>query len=111
MPPSSKKKSKPHGQNNTKEKIDDYANQISDAMIGGGNSRIDAQHKKGKYTARERLDRLLDVDTFVETGTFVSHKAVGLMRDKEEIAGDGVVTGYGRIHGRLVYVYAQDFTV
>jgi acetyl-CoA carboxylase carboxyltransferase component len=111
VPPSSRKKSKSLEQNNTKEKLDDYTTQISDAMIGGGDSRIAAQHKKGKYTARERLDRLLDPDTFVETGTFVSHKAVGLMRDKEEIAGDGVVTGYGRIHGRLVYVYAQDFTV
>ncbi len=95
----------------TKEKIDDYVKRTQSAFQGGGEARIEAQHKKGKFTARERIDRLLDPDTFVETGIFMAHKGIGLMKGKAAIPGDGVVTGYGRIHGRLVYVYAQDFTV
>jgi acetyl-CoA carboxylase carboxyltransferase component len=95
----------------TKEKIDNLKIRIKEAELGGGENRIKAQHAKGKYTARERLQRLLDPDTFVERGMFVGHKEVGLMRDKPKIDGDGVVTGYGRIFGRLVYVFSQDFTV
>ncbi|MHA2098972.1 MAG: acyl-CoA carboxylase subunit beta [Candidatus Kariarchaeaceae archaeon] len=81
------------------------------AMQGGGPERIKAQHDKGKFTARERLARLLDPGTFVETGVFISHKSVGLMRNKPPFDGDGVVTGYGRINDRLVYVFSQDFTI
>lgn len=97
--------------NTTEDKIDHYKNRKQMAMQGGGEKRIKAQHDKGKFTARERLARLLDPGTFVETGMFISHKSVGLMRNKAPIDGDGVVTGYGRINDRLVYVYSQDFTI
>lgn len=100
-----------NGMSSTRSKLRDYATRLDKAMQGGGESRIKAQHDKGKYTARERIARLFDPDTFIETGLFISHKAIGLMKGKEPIDGDGVVTGYGRINGRLVYVYAQDFTV
>ena len=81
------------------------------ARLGGGEERIAAQHAKGKLTARERIEQLLDAGTFTETGMFVTHRAVGLGMEKSHPAGDGVVTGYGKIDGRLVYVFAQDFTV
>lgn len=95
----------------TKDKIKNHNVRVESAAMGGGQKRIDAQHAKGKYTARERITRLLDPDTFVETGMFMAHKEVGLMRGKAKIDGDGVVTGYGRVAGRLVYVFSQDFTV
>lgn len=95
----------------TRAKIKDFKKQVEKAKLGGGQARIDKQHEKGKYTARERLQRLLDPETFVETGMFVGHKEIGLMKNKPIVPGDGVVTGYGRINGRLVYVYSQDFTV
>ena len=60
---------------------------------------------------RERISKLLDPGTFVETGMFVSHKEIGLMKNKDEIYGDGVVTGYGRVDGKLIYVFSQDFTI
>jgi propionyl-CoA carboxylase beta chain len=82
-----------------------------DARAGGGPQRIESQHKKGKLTARERLYFLLDEDSFEEIGALVTHRAVDFGLDKEKYPGDGVVTGFGRIHGRLVYVFAQDFTV
>lgn len=94
-----------------KGKIKYHQQRVEAAMEAGGQRRIDAQHAKGKFTARERLARLLDPDSFVETGMFVGHKEVGLMKGKPKIDGDGVVTGYGRIDGRLVYVFSQDFTV
>jgi propionyl-CoA carboxylase beta chain len=81
------------------------------AELGGGQKRIDSQHKKGKLTARERLKLLLDEGSFEETGKFVTHRAVDFGLEKEHYYGDGVVTGYGTIDGRLVYVYSQDFTV
>jgi propionyl-CoA carboxylase beta chain len=81
------------------------------ALAGGGSERIENQHSKGKLTARERLILLLDRDSFQETGKFVKHRSTDFGMDKRHFPGDGVVTGYGRIHGRLVYVYAQDFTV
>lgn len=81
------------------------------AMQGGGETAIDKQHAKGKKTARERIEVLLDKDTFVETDTFVTHRASGFGMDKNHPLGDGVVTGWGKVDGRLVYVYAQDFTV
>jgi propionyl-CoA carboxylase beta chain len=73
-----------------------------EALLGGGQARIDAQHKKGKLTARERLDLLLDEGSFEEIGKFVMHRAKDFGLDKEYYLGDGVVTGYGTIHGRLV---------
>uniref|UniRef100_A0A673WK14 Propionyl-CoA carboxylase beta chain, mitochondrial n=1 Tax=Salmo trutta TaxID=8032 RepID=A0A673WK14_SALTR len=83
------------------------------ALIGGGQKRIDAQHKRGKLTARERVELLLDKDSFVEYDMFVEHRCsdFGMEEDHNKFAGDSVVTGQGRINGRLVYVFSQDFTV
>jgi acetyl-CoA carboxylase carboxyltransferase component len=81
------------------------------AKLGGGPQRIETQHKKGKLTARERLDLLLDPGTFNELDMFVTHRATDFGLDEQKILGDGVVTGYGQINGRLVYVFSQDFTV
>ena len=81
------------------------------ARLGGGEKRIESQHKKGKYTARERVALLLDEGSFEEFDMFVQHRSTNFNIDKETYLGDGVVTGCGTIDGRLVYVYAQDFTV
>src|SRR3972149_2633970 len=83
----------------------------AEAEQGGGPERIPRQHEAGKLTARERLDRLLDEGSFVELDRFVVHRSTDFGMEKNRIPGDGVVTGYGRIEGRLVYVFAQDFTV
>ncbi|MBK9460953.1 MAG: acyl-CoA carboxylase subunit beta [Sphingobacteriales bacterium] len=84
---------------------------IAEAKLGGGQARIDKQHKTGKLTARERLDLLLDKNSFEEIGMFVEHRCRDFDMEKQQFLGDGVVTGYGTINGRLVYVYSQDFTV
>jgi propionyl-CoA carboxylase beta chain len=81
------------------------------AELGGGEKRVQAQHERGKLTARERLELLLDEGSFVELDRFVVHRATGFGIENQKILGDGVVTGYGRINGRLVYVFSQDFTV
>jgi propionyl-CoA carboxylase beta chain len=81
------------------------------ARQGGGERRIEAQHAKGKLTARERLEVLLDEGTFEEWDMFVEHRCADFDMDQQKIPGDGVVTGYGMINGRLVFVYSQDFTV
>lgn len=81
------------------------------AAQGGGEKRIEAQHAKGKLTARERLNLLLDPDSFEELGMLVKHRSTNFGLDKQQFLGDGVVTGYGRVNGRLVYVFSQDFTV
>ena len=81
------------------------------ARIGGGLKRVEAQHKKGKLTARERLDVLLDEGSFEEWGMFVEHRSSDFGMAEQKIPGDGVVTGYGTINGRLVFVFSQDFTV
>ncbi|EDY36425.1 hypothetical protein ABOONEI_415 [Aciduliprofundum boonei T469] len=81
------------------------------AMEGGGEERIKKQHEKGKLTARERIEKLLDEGTFVELGMFAESRATEFGMDKKRFPGDGVVTGYGTIDGRLVFVYAQDFTI
>ena len=83
----------------------------AEALLGGGQKRIDSQHKKGKLTARERLHFLLDEGSFEEIGMFVTHRATEFGLDREKYLGDGVVTGYGTVNGRLVYVFSQDFTV
>ncbi len=83
----------------------------TESREGGGQKRIDAQHKKGKLTARERIDLLLDRGSFVEIGAFVRHQATAFGLDKDRPYGDGVVTGWGKVDGRTVYVFAQDFTV
>lgn len=82
-----------------------------EALLGGGEERIKAQHDKGKLTARERIDLLLDTSTFRETDKFVTHRCADFGLDKNKVLGDGVVTGYGRINGRRVCVFAEDFTV
>lgn len=81
------------------------------ALEGGGEEKIRIQHQKGKLTARERIDFLLDKGSFQETGKLVTHRSVDFGLEKTKIPGDGVVTGYGTIDGRMVYIYAQDFTV
>src|SRR5689334_13257231 len=86
-------------------------NKIAEAALGGGEARIASQHKKGKLTARERLQLLLDEGSFEELDMLVANRNRGLTAEQEQFLGDGVVTGYGTIHGRLVYVFSQDFTV
>ncbi len=81
------------------------------AELGGGQQRIDKQHAAGRLTARERINLLLDPDTFVEIDKFVTHKCTEFGMENNKTLGDGVVTGYGKIEGRLMYVFAQDFTV
>lgn len=84
---------------------------IKQAQEGGGAARIESQHKKGKLTARERVHFLMDEGSFEEIGMFVTHRSTDFGMEKEQYPGDGVVTGYGNINGRLVYVFSQDFTV
>jgi propionyl-CoA carboxylase beta chain len=81
------------------------------ARMGGGEPRIKAQHERGKLTARERIEVLLDPDSFEEYGMFVEHRQHNFGMDKSKVPGDGVVTGQGTVNGRLVFVYSQDFTV
>nr|MCH9659521.1 methylmalonyl-CoA carboxyltransferase [Bacteroidota bacterium] len=83
----------------------------SSALLGGGVKRISTQHDKGKLTARERIEGLLDPDSFEETGMFVEHRCDNFGMKNKKFSGDGVVTGHGTINGRLVFVYSQDFTV
>ena len=83
----------------------------AESRLGGGLARIDQQHAKGKLTARERLDLLLDPDSFVEFDAFVTHRSTDFGLDRQLVLGDGVVTGHGTIDGRLVFVFSQDFTV
>lgn len=93
------------------ESRDQLNNKRAESLLGGGQARIDSQHKKGKLTARERISLLLDENTFCEIGAFVTHRSSDFGMDKQKLLGDGVVTGYGKVNGRLVYVYSQDFTV
>ena len=93
------------------DKYQELERRNAQALLGGGQDRIDKQHAKGKMTARERIDYLLDDDTFEEFDRFVVHRCTDFGMDKKKIPGDGVVTGYGLIDGRLVYVFSQDFTV
>ena len=92
-------------------KIKNLLQKREQALLGGGQARIDSQHKKGKLSARERLHFLLDEDTFQEIGMLVAHRSTDFGMEKEHYPGDGVVTGYGTINGRMVYVFSQDFTV
>jgi propionyl-CoA carboxylase beta chain len=82
-----------------------------EALLGGGQARVDEQHKKGKMTARERIDYLLDPGTFRELDMFVVHRCADFGMEQKKFPSDGVITGYGRIEGRLVYLFSQDFTV
>src|ERR1700749_1679299 len=94
-----------------KSKLKVLDDKIAEAQLGGGEKRIESQHKKGKLTARERLHFLLDEGSFEEIGMMVTHRSNDFGLEKEKYLGDGVVTGYGKINGRLVYVFSQDFTV
>src|SRR5579872_781415 len=90
------------------EKFDELKRKNKEALLGGGEQRIAQQHAKGKLTARERVELLLDEGSFEELGKFVMHRSKDFGLDKEYYLGDGVVTGYGTIDGRLVYVFSQD---
>jgi acetyl-CoA carboxylase carboxyltransferase component len=92
-------------------KIQKLRNMRAEAQLGGGKDRIDRQHAKGKLTARERIERLLDPGTFREVDLFVAHRTVGFGIEDQKILSDSVVTGWGKVDGRLVYVFSQDFTV
>jgi len=106
-------KSKSQGNNPAcmKNKIAQLNEKKAKALLGGGKERIDKQHQKGKLTARERIHFLLDEGSFEEIGMFVTHRSTNFGLDKTKFLGDGVVTGYGTIEGRTVYVFSQDFTV
>lgn len=93
------------------DRIKELLDKREQAKLGGGQKRIDSQHKKGKLTARERIELLLDEGSFEEFDMFVTHRCTNFGIDKEQILSDGVVTGFGTIDGRLVYVFSQDFTV
>ncbi len=92
-------------------KFKDLENKIEEAKLGGGEKRIEAQHSKNKLTARERIHFLMDEGSFEEIGMLVTHRSSNFGLDKNKPLGDGVVTGYGNVNGRLTYVFAQDFTV
>ena len=94
-----------------KEKIKELVERREKAKMGGGQKRIDAQHQKGKLTARERLALLLDEGSFEEFDMFLQHRCTNFGMEKTKFDGDGVVTGMGTIDGRVVYVFAQDVTV
>jgi acetyl-CoA carboxylase carboxyltransferase component len=95
----------------TKDKFEELAEMREKAKLAGGEKRIKRQHEKGKLTARERIDKLLDPDSFVEIDEFVVHRETAFEMEKKKILGDGVVTGYGTIDGRKVFLFSQDFTV
>ncbi len=94
-----------------KEKFQEFEKRNKDAELGGGKERIERQHNAGRNTARERIEDLLDPGTFVEIDKFMTHRCNDFGMEKNQIPGDGVVCGYGKIDGRLMYVFAQDFTV
>ena len=94
-----------------KDKIKVLNDKLKESKLGGGQHRIDTQHKKGKLTARERVHFFLDPDSFEEIGALVAHRSTDFGMEKQIILGDGVITGYGTVNGRLVYIFAQDFTV
>ncbi len=92
-------------------KINILNDKIAQAHLGGGIKRIEKQHEKKKLTARERVEYLMDEGSFEEIGMLVTHRTTDFGMEKEIYFGDGVITGYGTINGRLVYIFAQDFTV
>ena len=94
-----------------KAKFEQFETLNRQAEAGGGVERVEKQHNGGKKTARERISALLDPGTFNEIDKMVTHRASDFGMEKQKIPGDGVVSGYGKINGRLVYVFAQDFTV
>lgn len=93
------------------DKINDLHSRLETIYAGGGEKRIEKQHKSGKMTARERINQLMDAGSFVELDAFIKHRCTEFGMEKEVTPAEGVVTGYGTVDGRLVYIYAQDFTV
>jgi len=93
------------------EKLNQLERMRTEAKLGGGQNRIDAQHKKGKLTARERIELFVDANSFEEFDMFATHRSSDFGLDKKRVLGDGVVTGSARIHGRQVFIFSQDFTV
>lgn len=91
--------------------LDELEQRRAGARLGGGEKRIEAQHKRGKLTARERIELLLDTGSFEEFDTFVQHRCTDFGMEKSKIPGDGVITGWGTVNGRQVFVFAKDFTV
>jgi len=96
---------------NLEEKYKLFDEKKKEAALSGGKERIEKLHKAGKKTARERINDLLDPGSFIETDKFVTHRCFDFDMEKNKILGDGIITGYGRIEGRLMFVFAQDFTV
>jgi propionyl-CoA carboxylase beta chain len=94
-----------------KDIVEQLAEKRAAAARGGGQERIDKQHARGKLTARERIDLLLDEGSFEEWDTFVEHRCTDFGMEDNKVLGDGVVTGYGTVNGRMVFVFSQDFTV
>lgn len=94
-----------------KNKVDILNNKIAEAQKGGGDARIKSQHSKGKLTARERMQLLFDDGQFEEIGMFVTHRSADFGLDREKYLGDGVITGFGYVNGKLIYAFSQDFTV
>ncbi|MDP1813477.1 MAG: acyl-CoA carboxylase subunit beta [Leadbetterella sp.] len=92
-------------------KVETLQKKLAEAALGGGQNRIDAQHKKGKLSARERVELLLDEGSFEEIGALVTHRTKDFDMENQIFLGDGVITGYGTVNGRLIYVFSQDFTV
>src|SRR2546425_11252793 len=93
------------------ERVEELRRRKALAKLGGGKERTDAQRAKGKRTARERVEFLLDPGSFIELDAFVEHRTTEFGMDKKQVPGDGVVTGHGTIDGRAVFVFSQDFTV
>ena len=96
---------------NWNEALEELEAKRAQAKLGGGQERIDKQHQSGKLTARERLEKLLDPGSFVEIDNFIESRIDDFDLDKRRVLGDEVITGYGEINGRLVFVYSEDFTV
>ncbi|MCF8325972.1 MAG: methylmalonyl-CoA carboxyltransferase, partial [Leadbetterella sp.] len=92
-------------------KVETLQKKLAEAALGGGQNRIDAQHRKGKLSARERVELLLDEGSFEEIGALVTHRTKDFDMENQIFLGDGVITGYGTVNGRLIYVFSQDFTV
>jgi propionyl-CoA carboxylase beta chain len=92
-------------------KVETLQKKLAEAALGGGQNRIEAQHKKGKLSARERIELLLDEGSFEEIGALVTHRTKDFDMESQIFLGDGVITGYGTVNGRLIYVFSQDFTV
>src|SRR5699024_2725575 len=93
------------------DKINELYDKRRQVELGGGDERIKRQHDRGKMTARERINYLLDDETFVELNPFMEQRSSDIGMNNDSANGEGVVTGYGKIHGRPVYLFAQDFTV